>query len=195
MDTNLAYALEEKSLDELMDGELVAMSPRPATAHNIVAGNVNFLLGSFFRNRRCTPFADGEDLFLTDRDRFVPNGMVVCDPEKIRWNGVYGPPDLVIEVLSPSTRKRDRTYKKDAYEKSGVREYWILSPMERSVEQYLLEDGKLVLHDVISGYPDYMLEAMTEEEKSRLRTSFSCGIFPDLTVRLEDVFWRLDTLR
>ena len=194
MNGNLAYAFEEEPWDEVIDGKLVAMSPRPTTAHNIIASNIAIMLGLFFRHRKCTPFADGEDLYLTEKDRFVPDGMVVCDPKKIKASGVYGAPDLVIEILSPGTAKRDRTYKKDAYEKSGVREYWIISPREKSVEQYLLQDGKLVLHDLLSVYPDYLLEKMTEEERGRVRTAFPCGIFPELTVSLEEVFWRLDTL-
>ena len=194
MNSNLAY--QEESWEELMNGRFVAMSPRPLTVHNIVARNVNYLLFNHLRHGRCTPFSDGEDLYLTDKDRFVPDGMVVCDPDKIRRDGVYGTPDLVLEVLSPSTAKYDRLYKKSVYEKCGVREYWIVNPADKTVEQYLLEeeDGRkrLVLHELLAVMPEELLAKMTEEERAEIRTEFPCGIFPDLTVRLEDVFWRVE---
>ena len=73
--------------------------------------------------------------------RFVPDFMVVCDREKIKADGVHSAPDLVLEVLSPSTAKNDKGYKKSVYESSGVPEYWIVSPKEKSIEVYLLQDG------------------------------------------------------
>lgn len=187
--SNLAYALE--TWDELIDGEAVAMSPRPTTRHNFVAGNIYYLLMQYFKNRRCTPFADGTDLYLTEENRFVPDGMVVCDPDKVKDDGVYGAPDLVLEVLSPSTAKYDRGRKKDVYAQCGVREYWIADPANRTVEQYFLEDGQLVLHDVFADYPEWFLKKLTEEERAAIPKEFKCGVFPDLVIPLEDVFRRV----
>ena len=185
-----------ESWDELIDGSLVAMSPRPMTRHNLTASNIHAIFFNYLKNRRCVPFADGEDLYLTDRDRFIPDGMIVCDPDKIREDGVYGAPDLVVEVLSPSTARYDRSYKKRAYERSGVKEYWIVNPADRTVEQYLLreEDGKrhYVLHDLLSLFPDALLEKMTEEERSAIPTEFRCSLYEDLVIRLEDIFWRVE---
>ena len=69
---------------------------------------------------------------------------MVCDPEKIHQNGVYGAPDLVAEVLSPSTMKRDKGDKKTAYEQAGVREYWIVDPIKQrvTVHHFDMEDGE-----------------------------------------------------
>lgn len=187
--SNLAYALE--TWDELIDGQAVAVSPRPATNHNRIAYNISRILGNHFEGRKCEPFPDGIDLYLTEENRFVPDGMVVCDPDKVKDDGVYGVPDLVLEVLSPSTAKYDRGRKKDVYAQCGVREYWIVDPANRTVEQYFLENGQLVLHDVFADHPDCFLKKLTEEERAAIPKEFTCGVFQDLVIPLEDVFRRV----
>lgn len=189
MSNNLAY--QEEQREELIGGKLVAMSPRPSTNHNRVAGNIFRIFSAFLDGHKCEPFADGEELFLSAEDTFIPDGMVVCDPDKVADDGVHGAPDLVVEVISPSTVKNDRGYKKDAYARYGVREYWIVSPDEKHIEQYLLKKGSFVLHDVYVVHPPYMLAKMKEEERSKIVKEFKCGIFDNLTIQIEDVFKRL----
>lgn len=185
---NLAY--QEERREELIGGKVVAMSPRPSFNHNRVAENIDFIFRTYLRGKECMPLGDGYDLYLDDDNQFVPDFMIVCDPDKIKWNGVYGAPDLVVEVLSPSTAKNDKAHKKDVYAQCGVREYWIVSPGEKSVEQYLLQDGKFVLQAVHTLYPDYMLESMTEEDRAAVVTHFKCSLFDDLDIALEDIFYR-----
>lgn len=187
MNSNLAY--QEDIWDELINGQTVAMSPRPRFNHNHIAGNIYVIFRNYLHGRKCTPIADGTDLYLTDKDRFVPDFMVVCDRDKIQDDGVHGAPDLVAEVLSPRTESYDKKYKKAVYEKCGVKEYWLVSPEARSVEQHLLEDGRLVLNEVYAMEPDYMLKKMTEEERSALVTHFKCSLFDDLDIQLEDIFY------
>ena len=187
--TNLAYDdWEEQSWEELIDGKPVAMSPRPSPLHNSVANNIYRILSTFLLGKPCRPFDDGTTVFLTEKDHFVPDGMIICDKNKVRGNGVHGAPDLVVEVLSPSSKRRDRHYKKAVYESCGVREYWIVDPAAMSVEQYLLEDGRLSLHDVHVYYSRKRLEELPEEEQEAVSNEFPCGIFPDLSVRLAEVF-------
>ncbi len=189
MNTNLAYDdWVEKARDELIDGEVVAMSPRPSVNHNRVAFNIAFLFKRYLHGKKCIPFSDGTDLYLTQRDRFVPDMMVVCDRSKIQWDGVYGAPDLVVEVLSPSTAKNDKTKKKEAYEAAGVREYWIVNPTDKSIEQYLLLDSRFVLSQVYTTYEDRMLAKMTDEERAAIPTHFQCSLFDDLDIALSDIF-------
>lgn len=194
MSENLAYRYEyeDERREELIDGESVAMAPSPAIGHIRASGNIYRIFSSYLRGRKCEAFPDGVDLYLTKKDRFVPDGMVVCDPGKIKFNGVHGAPDLVVEVRSPSTAKRDRGYKMGVYAQCGVREYWLVNPVDRSVETYLLEDGQMVLQEIYTLYPDYMVEAMSEEERAALVTEFRCSLFDDLTIRLEDVFERVE---
>lgn len=189
MNTNLAF--QEETWDEVINGQVVAMSPRPRFNHNHIASNIYVIFRNHLRGRKCTPIMDGTDLYLTDKDRFVPDFMVICNRDKIQEDGVHGAPDLVVEVLSPSTVMNDRKHKKQVYAACGVREYWIVSPAEKTVEQYFLEDGQFVLHAAYALEPDYMLAKMTEAERAALVTHFQCSLFDDLDIRLEDIFYGL----
>ena len=190
MNGNLAY-LQNDVWEELIDGKVIAMSPRPTTDHYHVSFNIAYIFTTYLRGKRCTPFGDGVDLYLTETDRFIPDGMVVCDTEKIKRDGVHGAPDLVVEVLSPSTAKHDRGRKKQVYEQCGVSEYWIVDPANKTLEQYLLQQGAFTLHEVYAIYPAYMLDKMTEEERAALPASFRCSLFEDLDIVLEDIFDRI----
>ena len=116
--------------------------------------------------------------------------MIVCDRSKIQRNGVHGAPDLVVEVLSPGTARQDRREKKDVYERCGVREYWIVIPKARSIEQYLLEEGKFLLNRIYQWYPAYELDDMELEDRAEAEAQmvFQCSLFPDLDIHLEDIF-------
>lgn len=186
MSDNLAY--QDEIWEELIDGEIVAMSPRPVFNHSRIAGQIYKLFDSYLKGKKCTAIPDGFDLYLSEKDRFIPDMMVVCDREKIKNSGVYGAPDLVVEVLSPSTTKRDRGNKMRTYERCGVREYWIVSPKEKTIEQYVLQEGAFVLHNTYSVYQDYELQKMTPEEKAAALAPLKCWLFDDLEINLEDIF-------
>lgn len=191
MNTNLAYK-EEYVKEELINGQVVLMSPQPSINHVNVINNISILFGNFLKGKTCQSFPDSAAVFLTEKDYFVPDFMVVCDPKKIQPKGIFGAPDLVAEVLSPSTAHRDRSYKKDVYEQAGVKEYWIVSTAEKSVEQYLLQDGRFVLANTYTQYPDYLLEDMTEKELAALVTEFKCSLYDDLLIKLADIFEYVD---
>lgn len=186
MSDNLAY--QEEPWEELIDGEVVAMSPRPVFNHNHIAFNIAVIFQSYLRGKRCTVIPDGTDLYLTEKDRFVPDMMVVCDRDKIRRDGVHGAPDLVVEVLSPSTAKKDRLHKKAVYGTCGVQEYWLVDPENRTIEQYLPQDGRLELNTVYVSYSEDALERMTQEERSALETHFKCSLYDDFDIALDDIF-------
>ena len=186
MNTNLAY--QEEILDEVINGQVVAMSPKPRFNHNHIAGNIYVIFRNYLRGRKCTPIMDGTDLYLTGSDRFVPDFMVVCDRDKIRHDGVHGAPDLVVEVLSPRTEVRDRRDKKAVYEQCGVKEYWLVSPVGEYVEVYLLTEGKFVLQEVYT-YQPWNKEVWTEKERAQAVTQFKCSLFDDLDIQLEDIFY------
>lgn len=174
--------------EELINGKLAAMSPGPAWNHVTIAGNIYRLLGNYLEGRKCTAIPDGFDLHLTKDNIFIPDVMVVCDRKKIRGNGVFGAPDLVAEVLSPSTANNDRGYKKEVYAKCGVREYWIVSPFEKAIEVYHNSGSEFVLYHVYSIYPDWMLEQMSDEEQANVQTYFKCSLFDDLEISLDKIF-------
>jgi len=188
MEGNLAY--QEERREELIDGKVVAMSPRPSVNHNRVASNIFWLFETYLRKRKCTPFDDGTDLYLTEDDRFIPDMMIVCDPDKIKSDGVHGTPDLVVEVLSSSTVRYDRGRKKDIYEKCGVREYWLVSPSEKFIEVYRTQKGEFALHSIYTLHADWELAQMSEEERAAVVTHFKCSLFDDFDISLEDIFYR-----
>ena len=185
MNTNLAY--QEEIWEELIDGKIVAMSPA-ASNHNRISGNIHAIFWTYLKDKPCEPFPDGENLFLSEKDHFIPDVMIVCDPDKIKHNGVHGAPDIVVEVLSPSTEKNDRGYKKEAYAAAGVKEYWIVDTANKLVEQYLLEDKQYVLHEIYVVYSEDMLEKMNNEERAAIVKEFKCSLYDDLLISLEDIF-------
>ena len=189
MDGSLAYR-DEFQREELIGGRIVAMAPAVMN-HNFISGNIYSLFSHYLKGKKCTPFNDNNLVYLTETDRFVPDMMVVCDPEKLRWDGVHGAPDLVVEVLSPSTAKNDRGRKMKVYEQCGVREYWIVNPGEKSLEQYVLENGAFQLREVYTLFPAHVLDSMDAAERAAVKTEFSCSLFDDLRIRLEDVFDRV----
>lgn len=188
MQNNLAYeGWRDPPREELISGKVVSMAPA-STNHTTVAGNIFAIFRNYLKGKPCKPFSDGSMVYLTEDDHFVPDMMVVCDRGKIRGNGIYGAPDLVVEVLSPGTAKNDRQHKKDVYARCGVREYWIVDTVNRSVEVYLPSDGQLILHDVYAVYRDWELEMMKEEERAAVKTAFRCSLFEGLEIALDDVF-------
>lgn len=192
MSGNLAYQDDfiAKRREELIGGKVVMMSPRPAFNHNQVSSNIYYLFAHYLRGKKCTPIADGMDLYLDEDNQFVPDFMVVCDPDKIKSDGVHGAPDLVVEVLSPSTMRNDKTHKKDVYARCGVQEYWIVDPVSKSLEIYRTNGTEFDLDDIYALHPDWELAKMSEEERAAVVTHFRCSLFDDLDISLEDIFYR-----
>ena len=181
---------EDYMREELISGEVVLMAPA-ATNHNRISYNLVALFGNYLKGKTCVPFGDNETVFLSKTEHYVPDFMVVCDPNKIKENGVYGAPDLVVEVLSKSTAKRDRWHKKQGYEAAGVSELWLVEPSTRAIEVYLLQEGRYVLDNIYTLFSETDLEMMTSRERSEIVTEFKCRLFDDFVLRLEDVFYRV----
>lgn len=191
MADNLArqYNYKEEYRSELLSGQIVLMSPRPATNHNRIVRNITAEFSMYLRGKSCEVFTDGADVFLTKKDRVVPDMLVVCDKNKIQADGIHGTPDLIVEVLSPGTRKRDTGYKKDLYERCGVHEYWIVHPESRAVDVYLLKDGKFVLDEIYEKFPDYVVFEPGERES--YKDCIPVSLYEDFSVSLEDIFYNV----
>ncbi len=129
-------ALPEGSPYQLIEGELI-MSPAPAPDHQVISGNVYLLLRMAVRGKGVVLYSP-LDVYLDMENAYQPDIVVILKGSKARITskGVYGPPDVVVEILSPSTAYYDLRVKKKVYERAGVREYWIVDPMERSLEIY-----------------------------------------------------------
>ena len=132
-------ALPDYPLTELIDGVIYDLGS-PRTVHQLIAGDIHAQLLAHVRaaGGSCIPFIGPTDVVIDDDDDsvLVPDVFVVCDRDKIKELKVYGAPDLVIEVLSPSTKKKDQTVKLCKYYDAGVREYWLVDPVKRTVLVY-----------------------------------------------------------
>ena len=184
---NHAAAVDDLIIVELIDGQEVAMSPRPALRHSHIVGNIIAIFRAFLRGKHCQAFIEPE-VILDERNHFVPDVVIVCDRDKLKPLAIEGAPDLVVEVLSPATMTRDRGIKKDAYERAGVKEYWIVSPGNQSIEAYHLDGGRLRLDNVYFVYPPEEWERMSEEERAAARLAVKVSLYDDLLVDVREVF-------
>src|SRR5437016_5346149 len=121
---------------EIIEGEWF-MTPPPNLGHQGTVGNADRLLGNHIEKKDLGwLFVAPAAVFLGKHDIVEPDLFFVAKERRsiLRKDGVHGAPDLVIEVLSPSTAMYDRNEKLALYQRSGVREYWLIDPSERTVE-------------------------------------------------------------
>jgi len=147
---------DENERIEIINGEAFMMAP-PSRLHQEISGALFAQLYNFLEGKRCkvypAPFAvrlferDGES--PEDVDTMVePDISVVCDSNKLDKHGCKGAPDMVIEILSPSSLRHDRLVKLGLYQRAGVREYWIVDPENKAVQVFLQDDsGSLKIHE------------------------------------------------
>ena len=130
---------------ELIDGEPYMMAPGPSQVHQEKGGELHRQIANFLKDKPCKVFSAPFDVRLnadTYDDIVVqPDLLVVCDTGKLDGRCCVGAPDMIIEILSASTARRDRFEKFRIYEKAGVREYWIVDPDNQTVQVHLLKDG------------------------------------------------------
>jgi Uma2 family endonuclease len=133
---------------ELVDGVAYAMTS-PNLDHQSVSGELHFQLYNFLKGKKCKVFAAPVDLRLEADTRddvvFQPDLIVVCDKSKIAdGKACKGAPDIIIEITSPSTARRDKILKFNRYLNAGVKEYWIVDPETKSVNVFVLKNGEYV---------------------------------------------------
>ncbi len=137
---------------EIIDGEAIAMSPAPGRRHQQLLGELFRQFANHLKGKSCKVFAAPLDVRLSERtgltdekiDTVVqPDIIVVCDNNKLDERGCNASPDLIIEIVSPSTSKNDLTIKFDLYQRHGVREYWVIHPAEQTLLVYKLEEDRL----------------------------------------------------
>ena len=180
----------ESFREEIIDGEVYYMSPSANPRHGRVIGNIYFVFKSYLKGKKCQVFTDTIDVYLDDekKDKLIPDVSVLCDETKFADKGYEGIPSLVVEVISPTSIKRDRKIKFNMYEKYKVNEYWIVDPVNKVIEQYILIDGKYSLEGTYVKLENSDKERLTEEEKMKFQTSFKTSIFSELLIEIEDIF-------
>lgn len=135
-------ALPEDQRVELIDGFFYDMAS-PTFLHQRISGEIHRQIANFIMDRGgdCQPLIAPIDIQLDcdERTMVQPDVAVLCGRDKVKRWGVYGAPDFVLEVISPSTRRKDCTKKLMKYMNAGVREYWILDPYQQKLIVYFFE--------------------------------------------------------
>ncbi len=156
---------------ELIGGEPFCRSPAPSVRHQVVVSRLFGQLFQHFQGRSCEPLVSPIDVKLSPEDVVQPDIVVICDRSKNLESHIEGPPDLAVEVLSPSSQRHDRVRKLRLYAAFGVREYWLVQPYPAVIE---------VLQLIGTDYR--VAGAYTDTETLHSPT------FPDLALDLSAVF-------
>lgn len=121
---------------ELIDGKIYYQAS-PGKAHQDISGELYFIIKDYIKSNKgkCQIYSAPFDIFLDNEaaECFIPDISVICNPDIIKERGCYGPPDWIIEIVSPSTASRDYITKSYKYQTAGVREYWIVNPRTQSI--------------------------------------------------------------
>lgn len=186
LDLNKTYTYADyltwkfKERVELIKGWVYKMSPAPKRIHQEIEGNLYFMFRRFFQGKSCKIYQSPFDVRLNQKrenDGIIetvvqPDVAIICDLNKLDKQGCNGAPDLIVEVLSPSTIKKDYNEKFNLYEENGVKEYWLANPEGKSLQIFYLENYK---------YEE--LEIYEEKEET-----IASKLFPDLKIKMTDVF-------
>ncbi|AEF83680.1 conserved hypothetical protein [Treponema primitia ZAS-2] len=160
---------------EIIDGEAFMMAP-PTRMHQGISGELFVKIKNFLVGKPCKVYSAPFGVRLnpkkdnSDDTVLEPDISVICDPSKLDDRGCNGAPDLVIEVLSPSTARHDRVVKFRKYQEAGVREYWTVDPDTKSVQVFTLNDGQYI----VSTYDDTDMAPIS--------------VLPGCEIKLGDVF-------
>ena len=165
------WNLPEGTRAELIDGKFYDMAP-PSRIHQRLVSKLTSVIDQYISNHHgnCqvypAPFAVNLD--ADDKDWVEPDISVICDPNKLTDRGCSGAPDLIFEIVSPSSRKLDYGIKNGIYSQSGVREYWIVDPAKERVTVYHYEDDAApVIYSFTQDIP--------------------VGIYPGLTIKINEL--------
>jgi len=165
---------------ELIDGIAYDMSPAPSRKHQKILGELYRQISTYLLDKNCDVYMAPFDVRFPgpgEREEEIetvlqPDISVICDPAKLDEKGCLGSPDLIIEIVSPATVRKDMREKLFTYEKFGVKEYWVIHPVDQILMVFkLLPDKKYGRPDIFSSLDQVKV-----------------GIFSDLTINLTTVF-------
>jgi Uma2 family endonuclease len=177
----LLWRFEERV--ELIKGRISKMSPAPNRKHQSVSAHISGLFYNYFLRKTCQYYTAPFDVRLLDKkksskanaDIFTvvqPDICIICDKTKLDEQGCIGAPDLIVEILSKGNSKKELQTKYELYQESGVKEYWIVFPLDEIVQQFVLNsEEKYELYKVYN----------TED-------TLNAFLFPDLAIDLKEVF-------
>jgi len=138
---------------ELIKGRIFKMSPAPSSSHQRISRKFLVALDIYLQRKPCEVFSAPFDVRLPRKSKnnqdlvtvVQPDICVICDRSKIDDRGCLGSPDIIVEIISPGNNKTELKNKYEVYEESGVQEYWIVSPQDKTFLKYTLnQDGVYV---------------------------------------------------
>jgi Uma2 family endonuclease len=147
---------------ELYNGFIKLMTPAPSRKHQKASTNLTSIFWPFLKDKRCEIYHAPSDVRFPKNDRaksdkqvytvLQPDLYIVCDLSKLDDRGCLGAPDMVVEIVSPQSSKRDVKDKFEIYQQHGVREYWIVNPNDENVNVFVLDkNGKFQLQGMYAG--------------------------------------------
>lgn len=146
-------AWNENEHIEIIDGEATMMAA-PSSIHQEISMEISRQLANYLDGKQCRVYSAPFDVRLFEKDGDAPEDVdtvvepdisVICDRSKIDARGCKGAPDLIVEILSPSSLRNDRLIKLRLYQRAKIREYWIVDPENRTVQVLLLNDQGVLL--------------------------------------------------
>ncbi len=161
---------------ELIDGEHY-VTPAPLTKHQRISGNLFAAIHHHCQHtKQGRIFSAPTDVVFTETDVVQPDLLYIAKDQNriITRENIQGSPDLIVEILSDSTRRRDERLKRNLYEQHRVKEYWIVDPELDSVKCYRLQDGRYKVPQ----------ELTTEQPHATLTTP----LLPSFALSLSDLF-------
>ena len=178
---------------EIIGGEKF-MAPSADSWHNNVVSKLTVIIGMHVAaNRLGLVFTDSLDVHFPDGNLLKPDFMFIsaANSKTIidnKHRTIHGVPDMVAEIFSRSTMRRDIGIKKDIYERNGVREYWIIDPWSEYIQVYLLNDGKYKLDNVYQNYSDDELSELTDEERAEVELEVPVAVLDGFKVKIRNIF-------
>lgn len=156
-------AMDEDAFVELIDGRIYYQAT-PTRTHQGLLMFLSVEIGSHIRDHKgaCKVYQAPLALYLNQYSEtyLIPDLMVICDKDKLGEKGILNGPDIVMEVVSPSSKTRDYILKLRKYEESGVREYWILDPKEEKIIVYQFEIGQIHIYGFKDKIPVTVLDGL-----------------------------------
>jgi Uma2 family endonuclease len=175
----LKWNFEERL--ELIKGRIFKMSPAPSPLHQNVTGNIYMAARKFLKKKKCIVYQAPFDVRLPVKNRkkddqittvVQPDICIICDETKIDVRGCNGAPDLIVETLSPGNSHKEVKLKFDLYEEAGVKEYWVVNPVEENLVVFVLDDhGKYTGGKMYAG-----------------KEKIECKAIPGFIIATEEIF-------
>ena len=196
------YEDHTKEIKEIINGKIYYMSGG-TSLHSIIIKRLRDEFIKYFikkNNEKCDVHTEGLNIFLNPKDKknyVEPDISIICDDSKFFKRGYKGIPELIIEVASRKTRQKDRGDKYKLYEKSNVKEYWLVEPRLKSIEQYILKDDGYNLNALVT-LPNDPDEPESDEDEPKSEENnpnainaasiLKAMVFEGLEINLNDVF-------